>query len=83
MRALIVILCTVLFSFNSLAQDTNKVDDAQLKQGLWITSYPGGKVESQGFYQDNKREGAWKFYHPDGQLNKIEEYENGSTPVVA
>ena len=43
-----------------------------------VTSYPKGQLASAGLWiNDTTKDQRWKYYHPNGQLNAIEEYSNG------
>jgi hypothetical protein len=49
--------------------------DNSKKDSLWTTYYWRSKqIEKQGFFQDDKRIGEWKFYSSDGTLIQIYDY---------
>lgn len=90
MRYLLIV--TLLISFNSRAQwknyvigkthDTlNRVDMKGLKQGPWVVDVDALRGEDgydeQGYYKDDKKEGQWKRFSPEGDLLAIENYYLG------
>lgn len=52
-----------------------------LKQGLLDSTYTeyfyGGKIESEGRYVNNEKEGQWKIYYNNGRLRYYETYVAG------
>jgi antitoxin component YwqK of YwqJK toxin-antitoxin module len=90
MRYLIILL--LLASVNSNAQwksyvigakrDTlNRVDLKGLKQGPWTVHVDPLRGEDgydeEGFYKDDKKEGTWRRFSPEGDLVAIENYYYG------
>jgi hypothetical protein len=66
----------------SVKGDTlNKIDRNDKKQGPWILHIddlrgePG--FEEEGYFEDNKKEGAWRRYSLSGDLTAIENYRWG------
>jgi antitoxin component YwqK of YwqJK toxin-antitoxin module len=77
-----LILLTFLTSFlganasiYAIAGDTNKTDANGKKTGLWIEKTE--MTTYHGRYKDDKREGAWIGYHPNGIISSVVEYRNG------
>lgn len=76
-RLLVIFLCLIGFGQVN-AQDTNVVDDQGLKQGLWVTKYPDNTtLKEYGAYADDKKDGAWSTFHPNGLINLVEYYKDG------
>ena len=48
-----------------------------VKQGLWIASYPDGKIRETGQYANGQREGTWTDYHRNGKVNWTGTYQAG------
>jgi hypothetical protein len=87
------LLIAVLFvSFSSKAQwksysftprhDTiNRVDMKGMKQGPWVAHVDPLRGEDgydeQGYYKDDKKEGTWKRFSPEGDLLAVESYYFG------
>ncbi len=74
------------FSQNSQGKDTvtNYTDINGNKQGKWIKYYDANKeyVRYIGFFIDNKPQGTFKHYHPNGRVKAVQNYnENGSSDV--
>jgi antitoxin component YwqK of YwqJK toxin-antitoxin module len=58
-----------------VASDTNKLDSNGKKTGIWKE-----KTEMYmyyGNYKNDKREGVWIGYHPNGIISSIDEYKDG------
>ncbi|OFX79184.1 MAG: hypothetical protein A2X12_01910 [Bacteroidetes bacterium GWE2_29_8] len=56
----------------------NRIDRNGLKQGIWKTFYTGIITKTECKYNDDKLNGYLKEYSIDGQILKIEKYENGN-----
>lgn len=54
----------------------NRVDGSGLKQGMWKTFYPNDLVKTECTYVNNRKHGFYKEYDENGNLLKIEKYEN-------
>lgn len=71
----------LLFSISlSFAQnDTlNRTDARGRKQGYWIKKEKGKKIY-EGRFRDNRPQGEFKYYYPDGKIQNISRFEkNGS-----
>ena len=48
-----------------------------LKQGIYRTYYDNDSPMSEGMYKDDKKDGIFKEYSPDGRIVSKEEYRNG------
>lgn len=65
--------------------DVNRKDQLGLRQGYWVITgamsgdrlYPFEATVEEGFYKDDRREGLWKKYHPNGKLRSEITYEWG------
>jgi hypothetical protein len=90
MRYLLII--SLIISLSSDAQwksytlsprrDTlNRVDMNGLKQGPWVVHVDPLRGEDgydeQGFFKDDKKEGLWKRFSPEGDLIAVENYYYG------
>jgi antitoxin component YwqK of YwqJK toxin-antitoxin module len=53
------------------------VDEAGRYNGKWKDLYPGGSVQAEGTYNDNRRTGLWKFYTVSGKTEQTGFYNNG------
>ena len=87
-----LLIAALLISFNSQAQwksyivgkrhDTlNRIDLKGLRQGPWVEHVDPLRGEDgydeQGYYKDDKKEGQWKRFSPEGDLLAIENYYLG------
>ena len=67
--------------------DFNKMDPMGQRQGHWIIkgymvndkAYPADATVEEGDYKDNRKEGLWKKYWPDGKLKSEIVYVLGQT----
>ncbi len=55
----------------------NRRDANGLKQGVWKDFYPNGKVQIEGRYLNDKKNGYFKEYNQQGNLLSITKWENG------
>lgn len=70
---------------NAFAGDFNRKDQTGLRQGYWVITgamaadreyAPEAKIE-EGYYKDDRREGVWKKYHPNGKLRSEIHFVSG------
>ena len=52
------------------------IDQQLTKHGPWIEYYNNGKKKSEGSYNNGKREGQWKFYDNDGNIEQEGSYDD-------
>ncbi len=84
-----ILVMALLLSQNAIAAtafgDINKTDTKGQRQGYWIIKgdmvndpayKPESKVE-EGRYADNRKEGLWKKYWPNGKLRSSINYTSG------
>jgi antitoxin component YwqK of YwqJK toxin-antitoxin module len=81
----IFLLFVLFFSFNQgFSQATvNKTDANGLKQGKWVSKYPGGRLKYEGNFDQNKPIGDWKRYHENGKMKALMSYRPNSERVSA
>lgn len=87
MKYFVIVLTMLLFPLLIKAQtaamvyagDTiNKTDVSKLKQGMWITfDASGANVVEKGVYINNKKEGVWVRFYPNGQMKHEITFKNG------
>jgi hypothetical protein len=69
------------YSFTPKRDTINRVDLKGMKQGPWVEHIAPMRGEDaydeQGFYKDDKREGTWKRFSPEGDLLAVEGYYLG------
>lgn len=82
---LVMLLFAQTTSANNLFNEINKTDASGQRQGYWIIKgdmvndpvyKPESKVE-EGRYTDNRKEGVWKKYWPNGKLRSEINYFKG------
>lgn len=62
----------------------NQVDSRNLKQGLWIYfNRDKTAIIQKGEYRNNKKEGIWVKYYPNGKLKSEITYQNNRTDGYA
>lgn len=64
-------------------EDVNGFDDQGRKMGKWMTFWPGDRVKSEGPYAKGLREGVFKFFNRNGDLERTETYKRGERVVDA
>jgi hypothetical protein len=59
--------------FTTISCHTN----AQKANGYQVKYYTSGAKESEGNYKNSLQDSSWKYYFPDGKINRITNYNNG------
>jgi antitoxin component YwqK of YwqJK toxin-antitoxin module len=54
----------------------NRTDRFGYKQGNWKFFWANGNLKLEGYYQNDKRNGFFKYYDLNGQFEKVEKFEN-------
>jgi antitoxin component YwqK of YwqJK toxin-antitoxin module len=78
-----MIMCMLLSAFfmctkasiRTVVSDTNKLDGNGKKNGIWKEK--SDMYTYYGSYKNDKREGVWIGYHPNGIISTIDEYRDG------
>jgi antitoxin component YwqK of YwqJK toxin-antitoxin module len=84
MKSLLLLLAFCTFAFLSQSQEVvNKTDPKGLKQGKWVSKYPGGSLKYEGNFIQNKPVGEWKRYHENGKIKAIMTYRPNSDRIFA
>lgn len=69
------------YSFTPRRDTINRVDMKGRKQGAWVEHVAALRGEEaydeQGFYENDKKEGTWKRFSPEGDLLAVEGYYLG------
>ena len=55
----------------------NITDKLGRKQGLWRTFFEDKSIKTEGNYLDGEKSGLFKEYNKDGDIVRLEKYENG------
>jgi antitoxin component YwqK of YwqJK toxin-antitoxin module len=53
----------------------NYIDINNNKQGKWIKYYDNGQIKYKGFFIDNKPTGTFTYYHPNGKIKSVLNYD--------
>jgi antitoxin component YwqK of YwqJK toxin-antitoxin module len=84
MKKLLLLSVLCLFHFLSFSQENiNKTDTKGMKQGKWVSRYPGGSLKYEGAFEQNKPVGVWKRYHENGATKALMYYRPNSERVSA
>ncbi|MEI7829414.1 MAG: toxin-antitoxin system YwqK family antitoxin [Prolixibacteraceae bacterium] len=84
MRKIFLLFVFLLGSIMCFSQTTvNKTDANGLKQGKWVSKYPGGSLKYEGTFDRNKPVGDWKRYHENGKIKALMSYRPNSERVFA
>jgi uncharacterized protein len=52
-----------------------------VRNGPWKDFYPGGQIKAEGIYEEGVRTGKWTFYHLNGNVEQVGEYDGQGRPV--
>lgn len=66
-----------IYNDNGLLLSEGIVDESGNFNGKWKDLYPGGQVQAEGAYIDNRRTGLWKFYNTSSKVEQTGYYNNG------
>jgi len=78
-------------SFEMQGKDTiNKSDEKGWKQGRWVVVNSAGlmpdckegQILEEGYYQNNRKTGNWKFYHCNGRIKSEVSYKEDKSAYV-
>lgn len=75
-NGLIIVLTEYSKGYIKKREFINRMDASGLKQGLWKYFYDDDNLHIEVNYLNNKKHGIYKEYTKDGNLLKIEKYEN-------
>ena len=64
-------------------EDINRFDDQSRKTGKWMTFWPNDRVRTEGPYARGLKEGVFKYFNRNGDLDKTETYKRGEKVVDA
>jgi antitoxin component YwqK of YwqJK toxin-antitoxin module len=59
----------------------NRYNSANKRSGIWKDLHPNGVVREEGNWTNGLRNGVFKFFNKKGELERIENYENGELVV--
>lgn len=79
-KLFVVAVLQCAFVCGMAQEKINQTDSKNQKQGAWIENVPELRGEPgyswEGVYRNNRKEGAWKKYTPQGTLIADETYKN-------
>ena len=64
-------------------EDINRFDGQQRKTGKWMTFWAGGRIRSEGPYERGLKEGVFKFFNRNGDLERTETWKRGEQVMDA
>ena len=91
MKKLLVLLFSILISFNSYGETICVETDAQERDGIiYLTTsdgvepftgkdvckYENGQIESEKHYKDGKKHGKWTWWYKNGQKQAEDNYKD-------
>jgi antitoxin component YwqK of YwqJK toxin-antitoxin module len=53
------------------------IDEQGFYQGTWKFYFNQDTLQSEGEYEDSKKEGKWTYYYPNGKVKQIGKFKNG------
>ena len=74
---IVITLTTYRNGYINKQEFINRKDKEGLKQGLWKELYSNSQTKWDGNYTDDKKNGMFREFTPDGRIIKREEYVNG------
>ncbi|MEP7265208.1 MAG: hypothetical protein ABI772_11955, partial [Bacteroidota bacterium] len=72
----IITIITFKNGFYQKEEKINRIDKFGFKQGTWKSFYADDMIKSDGVFKDDKKNGMFREYTPDGLILKIELYKN-------
>ena len=77
MKKIVIITFCLLFPFVVFSQDRINVKDKNgKKQGVW-KKYENGQLIYEGQFKDDVPYGTFKYYHTNGKLKSVTEFQQG------
>jgi antitoxin component YwqK of YwqJK toxin-antitoxin module len=73
---LAVLIIQPSLSYAQQADTLNRTDSKGMKQGYWIKKYPGGRIQYEGFFLNDKPAGTFKRYYEKGQIQSVQEFSS-------
>ncbi len=90
MKKLLILLFSILISFNSYGETICVETDAQERDGIYylpnetkpftgknLCKYENGQIESEGNFKDGKVDGKMTMWHENGQIESEKNYKDG------
>ena len=88
MKKLLILLFSILLSFNSYGEtETDYYENGQIKQegnykdhkkdGKWTKWYKDGEKKYEKNYKDGKKDGKWNEWDENGQIKSEATYKDG------
>jgi len=66
-----------IYVFGDLTTELETSPDQLLYHGQSISYYPDGKISKQGYWNNGKWDGQWKYYDLEGNLTMVNVFDNG------
>ena len=77
MKRIIILAICLLLPFLMMAQEKiNVKDKTGKKQGVW-KKYENGQMVYEGQFKDDVPYGTFKYYHSNGKLKSVTEFQQG------
>ncbi|HAD97436.1 MAG TPA: hypothetical protein DCG19_08515 [Cryomorphaceae bacterium] len=73
----IITLLTYKSGVLTKQQPINRMDQQLQKQGMWMTFYENRQVKTEGPYVNDLKNGYWKYYLSNGDLQRVEKWIMG------
>lgn len=64
-------------------EEINRLDAMGMRQGPWKEFHPNGKVKWEGSFVDDRQQGIFKEYDPQGNLKEMVKYDQGQVDTKA
>lgn len=73
---MLLLVCLMTMSVFAQTDDINRTDAQGRKQGVW-KKYQNGKLLYEGQFKDDVPYGTFKYYHANGKLKSVTEFQQG------
>lgn len=78
--AILAFLMTCCFVAN--AQEFNRTDSQQRRQGKWVDYYANGQLRYEGQFKNGKCQGEFKYYDEQGHLKATNTYDRSGDKAL-
>lgn len=82
MKKIILFLVAFLIGIAANAQDINRTDSQQRRQGRWVDYYANGQLRYEGQFKNGKCQGEFKYYDEQGNLKATNTYDRSGDKAL-
>lgn len=84
MKKIVSAILTFLITCNFIAnaQEVNRTDSKQRRQGRWVDYYANGQLRYEGQFKNGKCQGEFKYYDEQGNLKATNTYDRSGDKAL-